>query len=56
VIWAHIGRDPLPSNHIEEQLIGFKEDCTIIVVAHNIHQAIRLGSYVAHLHLGELTT
>lgn len=46
--------DPISAQHIEEQLIRLKEDYTIIIVTHNIHQAMRLADYVVHLYLGEL--
>lgn len=46
--------DPISAQHIEEQLMRLKEDYTIIIVTHNIHQAMRLADYVVHLYLGEL--
>ena len=46
--------DPLSSQHIEEQLIKLKNDYTIVIVTHNIHQAMRLADYVLHFYLGEL--
>lgn len=46
--------DPLSSQHIEQQLLSLKEDYTIVIVTHNIHQAMRLADYVIHLYLGEL--
>lgn len=46
--------DPVSSQHIEEQLLKLKEDYTIVIVTHNIHQAMRLADYVIHLYLGEV--
>ncbi len=46
--------DPVSSQHIEEQLLELKKDYTIVIVTHNIHQAMRLADYVVHLYLGEL--
>ncbi len=46
--------DPLSAQHIEQQLLKLKTDYTIVIVTHNIHQAMRLADYVIHLYLGEL--
>jgi phosphate transport system ATP-binding protein len=46
--------DPVSSQHIEQQLMKLKEDYTIVIVTHNIHQAMRLADYVIHLYLGEM--
>lgn len=46
--------DPLSAQHIEQQLLLLKKDYTIVIVTHNIHQAMRLADYVIHLYLGEL--
>ncbi len=46
--------DPLSAQHIEQQLLKLKEDYTIVIVTHNIQQAIRLADYAVHLYLGEL--
>jgi phosphate transport system ATP-binding protein len=46
--------DPVSSQHIEQQLLKIKKDYTIVIVTHNIHQALRLADYVIHLYLGEL--
>ena len=35
--------DPISSQHIEQQLLKLKEDYTIVLVTHNIHQAMRLS-------------
>ncbi len=46
--------DPVSSQHIEQQLLKLKNDYTIVIVTHNIHQAMRLADYVIHLYLGEM--
>ncbi len=46
--------DPVSAQHIEQQLLKLKKDYTIVIVTHNIHQAMRLADYVIHLYLGEL--
>ena len=46
--------DPVSSQHIEQQLLKLKSDYTIVIVTHNIHQAMRLADYVIHLYLGEI--
>ena len=46
--------DPISSQNVERTLVALKHDYTIVIVTHNIHQAIRLADYVAHLYLGEL--
>ncbi len=46
--------DPVSSQHIEQQLLELKKDYTIVIVTHNIHQAMRLADYVIHLYLGEI--
>ncbi len=46
--------DPLSAQHIEQQLLKLKNDYTIVIVTHNIHQAMRLADYVVHFYLGEI--
>ncbi len=46
--------DPVSSQNIESKLAELKKDYTIVIVTHNIHQAMRLADYVVHLYLGEL--
>lgn len=46
--------DPVSSQYIEQQLLKLKNDYTIVIVTHNIHQAMRLADYVIHLYLGEV--
>lgn len=46
--------DPISSQHFEDQLKLLKEHYTIVIVTHNIHQAMRLADYVAYIYLGEI--
>jgi len=46
--------DPISAQRVEERLISLKKDYTIVIVTHNIHQAMRLGDYVIFLYLGNL--
>lgn len=47
--------DPRSSEYIEQELLKLKKDYTIVIVTHNIHQAMRLADYVIHIYLGEIT-
>lgn len=47
--------DPRSSEYIEHELLKLKNDYTIVIVTHNIHQAMRLADYVIHIYLGEIT-
>lgn len=46
--------DPTSSQYIENELLKLKNDYTIVLVTHNIHQAMRLADYVIHIYLGEI--
>ncbi|MBI4333952.1 MAG: ATP-binding cassette domain-containing protein [Chloroflexi bacterium] len=46
--------DPVSSQNIESKLLELKKDYTIIIVTHNIQQAMRLADHVVHLYLGEV--
>lgn len=46
--------DPVSSQKIENKLVELKKDYTIILVTHNIQQAMKLADYVVHLYLGEV--
>jgi phosphate transport system ATP-binding protein len=46
--------DPISAQHIENQLLRLKKNYTIVIVTHNIHQAIRLADYVIFIYLGEI--
>ncbi len=46
--------DPISAQHIEKKLIDLKNDYTIVVVTHNIQQAMRIADYAVFLYLGYL--
>ncbi len=46
--------DPISTRHIEELLLALKDNYTIVIVTHNMHQARRIADYVGFFHAGEL--
>jgi phosphate transport system ATP-binding protein len=46
--------DPIATQRIEELLVELKQDVTIVIVTHNLHQAARIADYTAFFYLGEL--
>jgi len=46
--------DPLATVKIEKLIRELKKDYTIVIVTHNMQQALRVSDYVAFLYLGEL--
>lgn len=46
--------DPVSADKIEKLLLELKEKYTIVVVTHNVHQAMRLADYVVFLYLGRV--
>ena len=46
--------DPISTNKIEELIIELKEKYTIIIVTHNMQQALRISDYTAFFLLGEI--
>lgn len=46
--------DPISTSKIEELAMGLKERYTIIIVTHNMQQAVRISDYTAFFLLGEL--
>ncbi len=46
--------DPISIRHIEELLIVLKQNYTIVIVTHNMHQARRVADRVCFFHAGEL--
>lgn len=46
--------DPISTSKIESLIYDLKKKYTIVIVTHNIQQAIRVSDYLAFLHLGEL--
>ncbi|HJW31413.1 MAG TPA: phosphate ABC transporter ATP-binding protein, partial [Saprospiraceae bacterium] len=46
--------DPIATAKIEELLHGLKDQCTIVIVTHNMQQAARVSDFTAFLYLGDL--
>ncbi len=46
--------DPISTSRIEEQVMELKEKYTIVMVTHNMQQAVRVSDYTAFFLLGEL--
>lgn len=46
--------DPLSTSKIEDLIISLKENITIVIVTHNMHQAARVSDKTAFFYLGEL--
>ncbi len=46
--------DPFSAEHIEKKLIELKERYTIVIVTHNIQQAMKLADYVIFLYHGRV--
>ena len=46
--------DPIATGKIEELLFGLKEQCTIVIVTHNMQQAARVADYTGFFLLGRL--
>ena len=46
--------DPISTSHIEELIMELKEKYTIVLVTHNMQQAVRVSDYTAFFLLGEL--
>lgn len=46
--------DPISTGKIEELILKLKEHYTIVVVTHNMQQAVRISDKVAFMYLGEV--
>lgn len=46
--------DPIATARIEDLLLELKEDYTIVIVTHNMQQAVRISDYTGYLFLGNL--
>ncbi len=46
--------DPISTAKIEDLILKLKEDFTIVIVTHNMQQAIRTADYTGFMYLGEL--
>ncbi len=46
--------DPISTATIEELIVGLRESVAVVIVTHNLQQAVRVADHVAFMHLGEL--
>ena len=46
--------DPISTQRIEELILELKKDYTIIIVTHNMQQALRISDYTAYFFMGKL--
>lgn len=46
--------DPISTSHIEDLVLDLKKKYTIVIVTHNMQQALRISDYTAFFLLGEL--
>lgn len=46
--------DPIATQKIEELILSLKEEYTIIIVTHNMNQAVRISDFTAFFLLGEI--
>lgn len=46
--------DPISTAKIEELILKLKKDYTIVIVTHNMQQAIRISDYTGFMYMGEL--
>ncbi len=46
--------DPIATKHIEELIVGLKDEVTILIVTHNMGQARRIADSSMFMYLGEL--
>jgi len=46
--------DPIATQKIENLILDLKKHCTIIIVTHNMQQAVRISDYTGFMYLGEM--
>jgi phosphate transport system ATP-binding protein len=46
--------DPIATSKIEDLLFSLKDNCTIVIVTHNMQQAARVAEYTGFFLLGKL--
>ena len=46
--------DPASTQKIEEMMVSLKRDYTIVIVTHNMHQAIRISDFTGFFYKGDL--
>ncbi|MHC5268124.1 phosphate ABC transporter ATP-binding protein PstB [Enterococcus sp. LJL98] len=44
--------DPISTGKVEETIVSLKDDYSIVIVTHNMHQAARISDYTAFFYLG----
>ncbi len=45
---------PISTATIEELIVGLRESVAVVIVTHNLQQAVRVADHVGFMHLGEL--
>jgi phosphate transport system ATP-binding protein len=46
--------DPISTAKVEETVLGLRDECTIVMVTHNLQQAARIADYTAFFLMGRL--
>jgi phosphate transport system ATP-binding protein len=46
--------DPISTTTIEETIVGLRSEVAIVIVTHNLQQAMRVADHVAFMYLGDL--
>ena len=46
--------DPISTSHIEDLVLELKKDYTVVIVTHNMQQALRISDNTAFFLLGDL--
>ena len=46
--------DPISTNAIEDLIRELREEYTVVIVTHNMEQAVRVSDFTAFLHLGKM--
>lgn len=46
--------DPISSRKVEQLFVDLKRDYTIVMVSHNLQQAMRVADHVIFMYLGEV--
>jgi phosphate transport system ATP-binding protein len=44
----------MSARHVEEQITKLKQDFTVVIVTHDLHQARRVADYAIFLYMGKL--
>lgn len=46
--------DPIPTSKIEDLIDHLRGDFTVVIVTHNMQQAVRISQFTAFMYLGEI--